>query len=41
MVDDDEMAFMGEIESDPEMRSRINLYKESNLDTIKEVKEED
>lgn len=41
MVDEDEMAFVDELESDPELRSRINLQKESDLDTIKEVKNED
>lgn len=41
MVDEDEVAFINELESDPEMRSRINLYKESDLQTITEVKNED
>jgi len=41
MVDEDEVAFINELESDPELRSRINLYKESDLDTITEVKNED
>lgn len=41
MVDEDEVAFINELESDPELRSRINLYKESDLDTIKEVNNED
>jgi len=42
MIDEDEIAFVAELEADPELRSRINLYKDSEtiLDPIKEVKED-
>merc|ERR1719329_1279891 len=42
MIDEDEIAFVAELEADPEMRSRINLYKDSEtiLDPIKEEKED-
>jgi len=42
MIDEDEVAFVAELEADPEMRSRINLYKDSEtiLDPIKEEKED-
>merc|ERR1740117_507573 len=43
MIDEDEIAFVAELEADPELRSRINLYKDTEtiLDPIKEVKEDD
>merc|ERR1719329_400720 len=42
MIDEDEVAFVAELEADPEMRSRINLYKDSEsiLDPIREEKED-
>lgn len=42
MIDEDEIAFVAELEADPELRSRINLYKDTEtiLDPIKEVKED-
>merc|ERR1719265_2842378 len=42
MIDEDEVAFVAELEADPELRSRINLYKDSEtiLDPIKEEKED-
>merc|ERR1740117_1384510 len=42
MIDEDEIAFVAELEADPELRSRINLYKDSEtiLDPIKEVNDD-
>merc|ERR1719265_2443112 len=42
MIDEDEVAFVAELEADPEMRSRINLYKDSEtiLDPIREDNED-